>query len=106
MFHIVITCAHNVSRSNEYAFNVPQGSYQLITHQQHYTVITVTHHTKSLLRAAQSGSEDGTVLFFHIPPSSVTHFLLPLHNQFNFLSRCAMLQAWVVWYVYGHSLCL
>ena len=27
MFHIVIS-AHNVSRSNEYAFNVPQGSYQ------------------------------------------------------------------------------
>ena len=23
-----ITCAHNVSWSNEYAFNVPQGSYQ------------------------------------------------------------------------------
>ena len=62
MFHIVITCAHNVSRSNEYAFNLPQGSYQLITHQQHYTVITVIHHVKSLLRAAQSGDEGGTVL--------------------------------------------
>ena len=47
-FHIAITCAHNVSWSNEYAFNVPQGSYQLITHQQYYTVITVTYHTKSL----------------------------------------------------------
>ena len=43
MFHIVIKCAHYVSRSNEYAFNVPQGSYQLITHQQHYTVITVIY---------------------------------------------------------------
>ena len=42
---------------------------------------SITHHTKSLLRAAQSGSEGGTVLFFHIPPSSVTHFFLPLHNQ-------------------------
>ena len=87
MFHIVITCARNVFRSNEYAFNAPQDSYQLITHQQHYTVITVIHHTKSLLRAAQSGSEGGIVLFFHIPPSSVTHFLL---NQFNFLFRCAV----------------
>ena len=76
MFHIVITCAHNVSQSNEYAFNVHTNS--------------ITHHTMSLLRTAQSGSEGGTVLFFHIPPSSVTHFLLPLHNQFNFLSRCAV----------------
>ena len=90
MFHIVITCAHNVSRNNEYAFNVPQDSYQLIIHQQHYTVITVIHHTKSLLRVAQSGNEGGTVLFFPIPPSSVTHFLLPLYNQFNFLSHCAV----------------
>ena len=60
MFHIIITCAHNVSRSNEYAFNVPQG---IVINQQHYAVITVIHHTKSLLRAAQGGpgSEGGIV---------------------------------------------
>ena len=38
---------------------------------------------QSLVRAAQSGSEGNAVLFFHSPPS-VTHFLLPLHNQFDF----------------------
>ena len=87
MFLIVITCAHNFSWSNEYAFNVPQGGFQLITHRQHYTVITAIQHTKSLVRA---GSEDGTVLFFHIPPPSVKYTLLSLHNQLNFLSCCAV----------------
>ena len=38
------------------------------------------------LRAAQNGSEGDTVLFFHSPPPSVTHFLLPLHNQTNLTS--------------------
>ena len=44
----------------------------------------------SLLRAAKSGSEGYAVLFFHSPLPSVTHFLLQLHDQFNFLSGCAV----------------
>ena len=44
---------------------------------------------QSLVRATQSGSEGYAVLFFHSPPS-VTRFLLPLHNQFDFLSGCAV----------------
>ena len=36
---------------------------RVVINQQHYAVITVIHHTKSLLRAAQSGpgSEGGIV---------------------------------------------
>ena len=36
---------------------------RVVINQQHYAVITVLHHTKSLLRAAQSGpgSEGGIV---------------------------------------------
>ena len=45
---------------------------------------------QSLARAAQSGSEGDAVLFFHSPPPSVKHLLLPLHDQFNFLSGCAV----------------
>ena len=43
---------------------------------------------QSLAKAAQSGSEGGAVLFFHSPPPSVKH--LSLHDQFNFLSGCAV----------------
>ena len=58
-----------------------------LSHQQHYTVITVTHHTKSLLRAAQSGSEDGSFIFPH--PSFLCD-TFPSFIALNFLSRCAV----------------
>ena len=56
---------------------------------QHLTRCEIYNGKQSLAKAAQSGSEGDAVLFFHSPPPSVKH-LLPLHDQFNFLSGCAV----------------
>ena len=47
MLLIVIACAYNVSQSNDYAFNAPQGNTRVVislSHANSETLITAIQH--------------------------------------------------------------